>query len=178
MRKEIWTLQEHERHAMDEIAASSDRAAAIVLTAIIDDRVDAVIRKHLHQDKKVLEKLFHSSGPIGAFSAKIDLGYLLGIYGDDSLKDLHTIRKIRNEFAHNLAIQKFTESKIRDLTKNLTFPDRFTVRAETPDGQEVALIALPKNHGPRRRFTVTCQMFIMRFDFYMLNEPAIAQPAF
>jgi hypothetical protein len=25
---------------------------------------------------------------------------------------------------------------------------------------------------------VTCQMFIMRFDFYMLNEPAIAQPAF
>jgi hypothetical protein len=37
---------------------------------------------------------------MGSFFASIELGYALGLYGNLLRDDLHTIRTIRNAFAH------------------------------------------------------------------------------
>jgi len=62
-------------------------------------------------------------GPLASFSAKIDLAYLMRIITADIREKLHTIRRIRNEFAHNLAPLTFESPKIRSMCeKNLIRP--------------------------------------------------------
>jgi hypothetical protein len=46
------------------------------------------------------DRLLGGDGDIARFSAKIELGFSLGLYGQKTRNDLHYIRKVRNEFAH------------------------------------------------------------------------------
>jgi len=42
-----------------------------------------------------------SDGPLGTFSAKVDVAFALGLLSEKSRRDLHNLRKVGNEFAHN-----------------------------------------------------------------------------
>lgn len=55
--------------------------------------------------------MFKQSGPLGSFAAQIDMGYLLGLYPDYVRDKLHTIRLIRNEFAHNVQPVSFKSQR-------------------------------------------------------------------
>ena len=63
---------------------------------------------------------FGNAGPLATFSAKIDLACLLNMVSDAIRSDLHAIREIRNEFAHQIAHKlehtrlAFTAQHIRD----------------------------------------------------------------
>jgi mannitol operon repressor len=43
-----------------------------------------------------------ANAPLGTFSARIEACYALGLTSDDEHNDLTLIRRIRNEFAHNI----------------------------------------------------------------------------
>lgn len=59
----------------------------------------------------VLEaRLFDGYGPLGSFSAKIDIAYALGIITEQIFNDLKTIKDIRNEFAHPKELEFLTFS--------------------------------------------------------------------
>ena len=88
-----------------ELQSESDRAAGIVATSLVENAMENAIRARLLPVSKAHNgKLFGDRGPLGTFSAKIDLGFSLGLFGKAALSDLHNIRRIRNRFAHDFDV--------------------------------------------------------------------------
>ncbi|MGM4967818.1 MltR family transcriptional regulator [Tardiphaga sp. 1201_B9_N1_1] len=50
---------------------------------------------------RAVSGLFEGEAPLSSFSAKIKIGYALGLYGKIVRDDLDTIRTVRNAFAHS-----------------------------------------------------------------------------
>ena len=97
--------------ALKEIKTGSDRVAGIVTPAFLDDLPGIVLRNHLHQNDELLNDMLKPGGKLGEFGIKIDMALLLGIISDRARKDLHRIRRIRNEFAHNAGLDSFNKSQ-------------------------------------------------------------------
>ena len=106
-----------------ELEALPDRAAAIVGATILESRLEARLRKEL-ADFTIKEKLtmhdrmFKSSGPLSAFSAQINLGFMLRLYDESAWRDMDRIRNIRNDFAHVTEIGSFNERSVADRCAN------------------------------------------------------------
>lgn len=88
---------------IEEINDQSDRGAAIVGAAWLEESMSAAIESFLESHPSAWQRLFGGNGPLGTFSAKIDLSRLLGMVTDVIRSDLHILREIRNEFAHQIA---------------------------------------------------------------------------
>jgi DNA-binding MltR family transcriptional regulator len=106
----------------DEIAfydRHPHRTMAIALPVIIENHLTAILRKIMRPDTAVANELFQPSGPLGNFGAKIRLGYMLGLLAPATYKDLLTINKIRNEFAHRLTVKTFDDPPILGWIKGM-----------------------------------------------------------
>jgi len=84
--------------------------------------------------------LLGKSSPLSNFSAKIDLACLLGMCSRNIAKDLHTIREIRNDFAHNILAKdnaklSFNSGHIKDKCMSLR-----CVAHEAPTTPRVAFV--------------------------------------
>lgn len=94
----------------------SDRAAAIVAGAMLDEALLAVLRARLVKPISKGKSLVDGpNGPLGTFSARIDAAHQFGLISKHLARDLHIIRKIRNEFAHEPLEATFNTGKIADL---------------------------------------------------------------
>jgi hypothetical protein len=69
-----------------------DRYLVIVMVAIIEERLGEILQAVLVDHKKVANKMFSGMGPLATSSAKIDLGFLLGMYREGFAKMLHAVR--------------------------------------------------------------------------------------
>jgi hypothetical protein len=95
------TYEDH-KIAIDEILESPDRSAAIVAAAIVETILEeGIIDRLLPMSNTHRDSLFGGEASFATFSAKINLGLSLGLYGIGTKSDLNLIRKIRNEFAHH-----------------------------------------------------------------------------
>lgn len=111
-----------DQKVIKELSNSSDRAKVILGAAIIDELLERLIRRVLVQDKTVIETTFSSgTGFLANFSSKIKICYLLGIISEELFKDFETLRKIRNQFAHNILDCDFNDQSVRDLCDNFYF---------------------------------------------------------
>jgi DNA-binding MltR family transcriptional regulator len=100
-------------------APAHPRAAAILWPIIVEKRIDALFMMALRPDEKIKNELFRPSGALGSYAVKTQLAYLLGWMGEDVFKDLLTISKIRNRFAHNLDVKDFDDQQIAAWLNNL-----------------------------------------------------------
>jgi hypothetical protein len=116
-----WTLRDAKRESaiVDNIDKGDDRSAAILAGAFLEDRLTLAIKTRLIPDLQVQGKLFKGYGPLATFAAKIDLAYLMGILNKNSRNVFHTIREIRNRFAHRLDLNDFNSPMVSDLCKKL-----------------------------------------------------------
>lgn len=105
---------------IEEINDQSDRGAAIVGAAWLEESISAALESFLHAHPKSWQRLFAGNGPMATFSAKIDLTRLLGLTTDSIWSDLHILRDVRNLFAHRIAHKddhsklSFNTPQIRD----------------------------------------------------------------
>lgn len=108
-----------------EFARETDRAAAIVAAAMLDEALRVLIDKRLvpapSPERSILER--HDAA-LGSFAARIDAAFQLGLISKYMARDLHLVRKIRNEFAHYPLELTFEADAIRD---------RFRALDETAD---------------------------------------------
>jgi len=83
---------------------SPDQAVAIVLTAVLEHALESALLTHFPVPKEEGRLLFQGRGdeeaPLHSLSAKIALGYALGVYDGLLKNDLKWIKNIRNAFAH------------------------------------------------------------------------------
>lgn len=107
----------------------ADRAAALIVAALLEDALKTAISTHfVSVDDNTINQLFSSGvddGPLATFSARIRLGYALGIYGPDMRADLETIRLIRNVFAHSRHLLDFSSPEVENVCKQFIFPTKF-----------------------------------------------------
>src|SRR5438876_8972547 len=82
------------------LSDESDRGCALMAAAYLDAELDRLLRKYCVNNPNVQNDIFGSSRPLGTFSSRIDMCYLLGLLGPNAHRDLHLIRRVRNEFAH------------------------------------------------------------------------------
>ena len=105
--------------AIDIFTKQGDRGTALIVAAWVDDALEAVIRSRFRPDKPLADDLLRPDGPLGSFSARIKLAYMLDLLEHLARKDLDLIRKIRNDFAHARSDLRFTTPSIRDRCREL-----------------------------------------------------------
>lgn len=95
------------------LTLESDRAAALMSAAYLDEQLKTLLNRKLVDDSKVKTRLLGNSSAIDSFSSRIDLAYLLGLIPKNFRDDLELIRRIRNEFAHTAQKMDFETDSVR-----------------------------------------------------------------
>jgi len=98
----------------DEYAKETDRAAALLVASAMDEQLKALLRTRLVPIYENDSLLDGPHVPIATLSSRIDSAYRLGLISDRLRDDLHTIRTIRNEFAHDVFTCTFESHSVRD----------------------------------------------------------------
>jgi DNA-binding MltR family transcriptional regulator len=98
---------------------ASDRAMAIVLGAILENHLTELLRLVMRRDKKIADELFNPIGPLGPFGVKARIAYMLRLISEEAYRDLITASRIRNRFAHDLAVTSLEDQQITAWIKNM-----------------------------------------------------------
>jgi hypothetical protein len=107
-------------------SSTSDRVVGVLAGAYVDERLLEKLKKRLisiEEDADLSYQIFEN-GPLGSFAARINMGYLLGIFSKEVRLELTAISKIRNAFAHRTSID-FTSASVTKLLQRLTLVNRF-----------------------------------------------------
>jgi hypothetical protein len=99
----------------NELEGTSDRSAAIIAAAAVDRFLEeAILGRLVRNDEDAKANLVATGGALDGFFAKIHLGYALGLYSPKHVRELESIRKIRNCFAHSAKHITFDTKPISD----------------------------------------------------------------
>ncbi|WP_341705007.1 MltR family transcriptional regulator [Ferrovibrio sp.] len=98
----------------------SDRGAVMIAASMMDDLLRRKIIADLEPVRQAKLLFDGLSAPLGSLSAKMLMAYTLGLIDERMFKELRTIQKIRNRFAHDIHVD-FKDDSIKDLCGNLTF---------------------------------------------------------
>ncbi len=105
---------------LSEFVKESDRASVIVSASIFDNSLRDLLRQHLVPNASSADELFDgTNAPLATFSAKIAFAHRVGLISAPFARNLHLIRRIRNEFAHNIHGGSFEDTSVRNRVMEL-----------------------------------------------------------
>jgi hypothetical protein len=109
---------------LDEVNSQTDRGAAIVSAAVLDDLLKlAILARLIEISAERRDNLFDKTGaPLSSFSAKIEMAFALGVISNDARLALHLVRDIRNMFAHRIAQMSFDDPEVKNLIDTRSTP--------------------------------------------------------
>jgi len=107
-----------------EFTGKSERAAAIVAQAAVEERVRMALYCAMGLEHKLAlvakDIIGDDDNPgILTFSYQIKLAYCLGAISEDDLRDLGILAKIRNKFAHTSGHRSFAKDPIKSMCGEL-----------------------------------------------------------
>ncbi|MEQ1812436.1 MAG: hypothetical protein ABL889_21080 [Terricaulis sp.] len=115
---------------VDDFKKESDRALIVVMGSLLEDNLALAIKTKLRpmdaKEEKAL-RLYNHDGPIGTFSAKINMAYVLQIIEGATRDDLHDLREMRNACAHSMRPIDFMTPQLFEVQKRLFMPSRDTL---------------------------------------------------
>jgi DNA-binding MltR family transcriptional regulator len=106
-------------HFEASIKKESTRATVVLSACYLDEMLCHLLKAILAPSQERTDPLFDGRGPLNTFSAKIEMATRMGAISKDTKQSLHYVRRIRNEFAHNIADCTFANSKIADWNTEL-----------------------------------------------------------
>lgn len=105
---------------MSHFLKESDRAAVIVTSVMFENALKALLMRSFVANPSSTDELFDGgNAPLSSFSARIAIAHRMGLITARFAKNLNLIRKIRNEFAHNLEGCDFNQARIKDQVQEL-----------------------------------------------------------
>lgn len=133
--------------ALAAMHRESDRAAAIMGAAFVEDGLDVVIGAML-ANREDQAALFHDPGaPFGTLRAKTVAAYGLGLCSKRVAADIDEIRSIRNQFSHALRPISFNTPEVWAACERLTlYAPENLIGLQQPDPTRA-----------RFRFEIACQ---------------------
>jgi DNA-binding MltR family transcriptional regulator len=184
----VWVfLDDGEKSILSTLDLDSERAIGIVIGSMIENRLQRAMLAKFHRSKQIEERLLQASGPLGSFSAKIDLACLIGLISTEAHHDLMVLKDIRNRFAHDLSILNFASQQIRDKAQNFKLLNSYVAEAEIIDGKQMfanmdpsAKPALFTTHlrvrkqEAKDRYLLTAQLLTIKFA--TCESPTCAWP--
>lgn len=104
-----------QQHARIQAAYSkeSDRAVALLAAAFLDTQLGEALRE-VFVDSPVVNALLEDRGPLTTLAARIDALFCMGFMSEEFRRDMHLVRKIRNDFAHHPDVIDFNTDAIKD----------------------------------------------------------------
>jgi hypothetical protein len=167
---------EHSEHwanvLLKEFSGESDRAAVIVAAAIFDDCLSSLLKQFLVPNPSSIDELFDgTNAPLATFSAKIAMAHRLGLVSSAFARNLHLIRRIRNELAHDIHGCTFEESGIKNRVLELYKSQKYRTETKSPT-------AVPK--GTRGQFLIVCLWMLWSISSRIQSAQPLseAQPEF
>jgi hypothetical protein len=160
--KGAWAIfNEEQRGALDDMHSGSDRVAGLIGGALIDAQLLAALQLRMRgEDNSRAYTRATKEGFLDSYNARVQLGYLLQMYGKETREDLEKIGEIRNKFAHMLDRLSFVQPPISGLCAKISAPDRMTF---PPDmfSQMGGKPAQPiRFSGMRDRFVASIQLLM------------------
>jgi hypothetical protein len=176
------------RQVKDEMEGS-DRANAVVGGAFVELHLTYFLKSRMVKDRKVTEEMFRPGRAFGDFGAKVDLGYLIGVYSKRAHKELITIKRIRNNFAHQFDLNSFERDDIRDHCQNLTLSQSKKI-VITTNGLTLGELKVEQEEeipwsdfgfetcppSPRERFATACRFYVAAFSVLSNQSHPIQEP--
>ena len=107
---------------LDGFIVESDRAAVVVGCAMLDELLEQVLKRAFLPCSTTEDDLLGSEKPLGSFSARIHLAHRLGLIDSAFSRQLHLIKKLRNDFAHKLSASTLDASPHRDRIREIVEP--------------------------------------------------------
>ena len=111
---------------LSEFQQETDRAAAVLGAAYLDQALEHLLRKRLLGGNKLKGELLGTDKPLGSFSARIKVAFAIGSLHKAAYDDLEIIRRIRNEFAHQTMGFSFQRPEIVSRCQQLRLPVWFS----------------------------------------------------
>ena len=109
---------------LKDFQAETDRGAALVGAAMVESRLERILRMLFQKSRSAKDLLEGANAPLGTFNSKTIICHALGLITDKERDEINSIRKIRNKFAHTLEKINFSTQPISDYCLNL--------KADTP----------------------------------------------
>jgi hypothetical protein len=103
---------------LDLLHKESDRGKVLISTGFIEQQLKEVLLGFMLENKTADELVDGTNAPLGTFSARISASYVLGLISEKEHHDLTLIRRIRNDFAHDIHTS-FETSSVIDRCKAL-----------------------------------------------------------
>ena len=85
---------------VNEFKNESERHLVILGSAKLEDLLFNLLERRLLESPTNNDTLFRGTGALSTFSARSEMAYRLGLISKPFLDALNSIRKVRNEFAH------------------------------------------------------------------------------
>jgi len=96
-----------------ELEKQTDRGAALIAGAVLDEVLEmAITARLIDLGRDQHDSLFGRGRPLDSFSAKIGLGYALGLYPNAARVLLEMVRDVRNKFAHRIEPLEFSNPDV------------------------------------------------------------------
>lgn len=112
------------RNIMKEQMGQSDRAAVLITAAFLDDvlaiRIASTFKFDF--DDTDFEKIFRFEGPLGTFSARLEMALLFGVIEDETFQQLNIVRELRNACAHSTSKVNLEEPEFANVVGRLIAP--------------------------------------------------------
>lgn len=106
---------------LEVLNKESDRGAVLISVSMLDDLLERVLLAfclEAKESKRLISEGFNA--PLSSFAARSVAAYSLGLISEREYNECDRLRKIRNEFAHNVH-QSFDDQKMKDICAKLTF---------------------------------------------------------
>ena len=87
---------------LDLLGKESDRGKVLISTGFLEEQLKDVLLAYLLDKPQAADLVTGSYAPLGTFSARIAACYLLGLISEVEHHDLTLLRRIRNDFAHDI----------------------------------------------------------------------------
>ena len=108
---------------LEELKGESARGEVLVSATVLDEQLAECVSARLVENPDVTKLTKGFNAPFGTFASRIVGALALGCVSEREYRDLQTIRGIRNEFAHQLAVS-FDDQSIADRCALLNFAAR------------------------------------------------------
>jgi hypothetical protein len=140
-KKEPHHPPEHwEKLLYKEFKGESDRACVILGAALLDSALETLLRTFLIPSSTAEDALFDgANASLATFSSRIEMAARLGLIDVSFARGLHLVRRIRNDFAHNVTGCTFGDSavlsRVTELRRVSGLPENEpSFRDSYPDG--------------------------------------------
>jgi hypothetical protein len=163
-------------HIFPELSEQTDRGAAIIGAAIVEHYLERALLSRMRPlSNGRYKELFDGKAPLATFSAKIEMGHALNIYGEKTRADLASVNWIRNRFAHNILGEdkwSFEVKEIKDRCDALELINALAV--PIPSGSFDSELS-----EPRRKFVLSVFLLGSQLDGEVFANPVkLTDPMF